>query len=308
MSFAYELKKEIAQHRPNLVHHKAALAYGLIRFAKYYSADHVALHTEHRFVARLYSTVIADLIQLHYSITTQEKLAGESQYVYVVRVDSAGDRARLLEYFGAPQAGLNAEFFAGEGDFGAFIAGAYLACGAFSDPNKGYHLEFSLTDSALAEQLAQVLAERGLAPKLSRRRGKTVLYYKESEQIEELLALMGASRSTMELMEVKIVKELRNKVNRVTNCETANITKTVAASLAQVEDIRYIFSHGGAQQLPEDLLRVAQLRLANPEYSLRELGEALGGEVSRSSVNRRLAKLAKIARHMREERGEELDG
>ena len=137
MSFAYELKKEIAQHRPNLVHHKAALAYGLIRFAKYYSADHVALHTEHRFVARLYSTVIADLIQLHYSITTQEKLAGESQYVYVVRVDSAGDRARLLEYFGAPQAGLNAEFFCRRGGFRRLYRRDLSGLRRFQRPQQG---------------------------------------------------------------------------------------------------------------------------------------------------------------------------
>lgn len=131
------------------------------------------------------------------------------------------------------------------------------------------------------------------------RRNDYLLYYKESENIEDLLTYLGAPKSSLELMEVKIVKELRNRVNRATNCETANISKTVNAALSQIEDIRLIEASGGIGSLDEELRELARLRLQNPDMSLRELGQALTSPISRSGVNHRLRRISEYAAELR---------
>ena len=131
------------------------------------------------------------------------------------------------------------------------------------------------------------------------RRNDYLLYYKESEQIEDLLTLIGAPRSALELMEVKIVKDLRNKVNRATNCETANITRTVNTAVEQIEDIRLIERSGGIGMLPEELQELARLRLSGADLSLRQLGEQLSPPISRSGVNHRLKRISEFAENLR---------
>jgi len=189
---------------------------------------------------------------------------------------------------------------ADDSDIAAFLSGAYLACGNITNPEKGYHLEFSVADDELAAQLESLINSRGIAAKLTKRRGINICYIKESEQIEDLLTLIGATNSTLELMEVKIYKNIRNKVNRVTNCETANIEKTVSASAAQIADINLIISTYGEQYLADDLLELAKIRLENPEMSLREIGENLSKPISRSGVNHRLKRIAEIAQDIKE--------
>ena len=127
------------------------------------------------------------------------------------------------------------------------------------------------------------------------RKGAQLLYLKESEQIEDMLTFMGATKASVHMMEIKIYKELRNKANRVTNCETANIDKTVNAATAQVEQIQWLLECRGWGGLPEELWELAQLRLDHPEMSLRELGEALSTPLSRSGVNHRLKRLTQLA-------------
>ena len=140
-------------------------------------------------------------------------------------------------------------------------------------------------------------------PKITVRRNDYILYYKESEHIEDLLTYIGAGKASLEMMEVKIVKELRNKVNRATNCETANITKVIDASMKQTQDIRLIAENGGLEALDEDLRELARLRMENPEMSLRELGENLSEKISRSGVNHRLKRIAQFAQEIRIKQG-----
>ena len=123
---------------------------------------------------------------------------------------------------------------------------------------------------------------------------------KESEQIEDFLTLIGAPVSSMKLMEVKVVKTVRNHVNRTTNCETANLNKTVSAAAAQLQDIRYILENAGLSYLDPDLRELAELRLQNPEMSLRELSQTLSAPISRSGVNHRLKRIGEAARRLRE--------
>lgn len=168
-----------------------------------------------------------------------------------------------------------------------------------TDPEKNYLLEFTVYRAGLVEPLAALLEQVVGMPKFQLRRDQAVLYYRESENIEDALTAAGAPKSAMELMEVKIVRDMRNKVNRVTNCETANIDKTVTASARQIADIEYLILSLGLEGLPEELREVAVKRMENPELSLRELLGTLSEPLSRSGLNHRLSRLSRMAEELR---------
>ena len=182
----------------------------------------------------------------------------------------------------------------------AFIRGAFLAVGSVSDPKKSYHFEIVCTAPEKARQLQELLASYDVDAKVVLRKRRYVVYIKEGSQIVELLGLMGAHISLMQLENVRIVKEMRNSVNRKVNCETANLNKTVSAAVRQAEDIRYIQEKIGLDKLPMDLEETARLRLEHTEASLKELGDMLSPKVGKSGVNHRLRKLSQIADDLRE--------
>ena len=175
--------------------------------------------------------------------------------------------------------------------FVATTDGTYLAGGGslFLVTNYGDYSTEAMPN------LTALLAECGLRAKLARRGGCHIVYFKESEQIEDCLTLIGATNASLELMGVKMVKNIRNNANRVANCETANIDKTVAAAAVQVEAVHKICRCGGLDKLPEELRELAALRLENPDMSLRELGEELDPPLSRSGVNHRLQRILAFA-------------
>jgi len=182
----------------------------------------------------------------------------------------------------------------------AFIRGAFLAAGSVSDPEKSYHFEIVCASEEKAVQLKELLNQYPIDAKIVVRKKHYVVYVKEGSQIVELLGLMGAHISLMELENVRIVKEMRNSVNRKVNCETANLNKTVSASVRQAEDIKYIDAVLGLQKLTGGLEEIARLRLEHPDASLKELGEMLTPKVGKSGVNHRLRKLSLIADTLRE--------
>ena len=182
----------------------------------------------------------------------------------------------------------------------AFIRGAFLAVGSVSDPEKSYHFEIVCIAPEKARQLQELLASYDVDAKVVLRKRHYVVYIKEGSQIVELLGLMGAHISLMQLENVRIVKEMRNSVNRKVNCETANLNKTVSAAVRQAEDIRYIQEKIGLDKLPMDLEETARLRLEHTEASLKELGDMLSPKVGKSGVNHRLRKLSQIADDLRE--------
>ena len=185
----------------------------------------------------------------------------------------------------------------------AFIRGAFLAAGSVSAPEKSYHFEIVCASQKKAEQLQELLLQYEIDAKTVLRKQHYVVYVKEGAQIVKLLGLMGAHVSLMQLENIRIVKEMRNSVNRKVNCETANLNKTVSASVRQVEDIRYIEQHKGLHELTEGLEEIARLRLEHPDASLNELGDMLSPQVGKSGVNHRLRKLSLIAEQLR--KGEE---
>jgi hypothetical protein len=176
-----------------------------------------------------------------------------------------------------------------------------MTCGSVSDPAKDYHLELVPPNDEKAIELLEFANSRGLAVKKSERKGQAFVYCKESEGVADFLTYIGAMRHSMKLMDIMILKEIRNNVNRAVNCESANIEKTTRAAGAQIRDIEFILARereSGKTILPEKLREVALTRLKNPEMPLGEIGEQLKIPLSKSGVNHRLMKISAIARGM----------
>ena len=181
----------------------------------------------------------------------------------------------------------------------AFLRGAFLSVGSMSNPEKAYHLEYVCVDTQQAAQLIDILLVYGIHAKTVVRKKYQVVYIKESEEIVELLNVIGAHISLMKLENLRIFKDMRNSINRRVNCETANITKTVKAATKQIADIQYIKEHYGFDNLKDNLRQVAELRLEYPDAALKELGEYLSPPVGKSGVNHRLRKLSELAEKLR---------
>lgn len=181
----------------------------------------------------------------------------------------------------------------------AFLRGTFLAVGSMSNPEKGYHLEYVCADAQQAAQIMDTLLAYGIRAKTVVRKKYQVVYIKESEEIVELLNVIGAHVSLMKLENLRIFKDMRNSINRKVNCETANISKTVHAATKQIADIQYIKEHYGFDNLKENLRQVAELRLEYPDAALKELGEYLSPPVGKSGVNHRLRKLSELAEKLR---------
>jgi DNA-binding protein WhiA len=181
-----------------------------------------------------------------------------------------------------------------------FIAGAFLACGNVTDPEKSYHAEFAVREGARGEALKALLDEH--LPGASFRKSGAAIYYKEHEQIEDLLTLMGAPKACLAMIDVEIMKSVRNSANRATNCETANLDKLVNAAAVRLSDIALVLKETGEENLPENLLEAARLRLENPEASIRELAAMAG--ISRSGLHHRLGRLSGMAEDLRRKAAE----
>ena len=186
----------------------------------------------------------------------------------------------------------------------SYLRGAFLAGGSISDPEKTYHLEITVHSMNLAAELSDLINRYKLNSKVIKRKGNFVVYLKEGENIVDFLNIIGAHSALMELENVRILKEMRNNVNRIVNCETANLGKTVNASVRQVENIKYIRDHIGFENLPENLCEIAELRLAYSDVNLKELGEMLSPTLGKSGVNHRLRRLDKLAEDFRNLKGE----
>ena len=233
------------------------------------------------------------------------RMAGEAKVPFTNR-QRLGKSGFLLDFtalsFDSSAESIDSSYVDGRDEnTGLFLRGAFLACGIVSDPNKEYHLEFSVGSSGKSAELRRLITESGMNIKGSTRKGKSLLYTKDSESISDILTFMGAMISSMEIMNAKIYKDLRNNVNRKVNCESANIEKTVSASRKQLDDIEYIEQRVGLGILAEELRTFAEIRRENIDLSLSEIGKMLG--ISRSGVYHRIKRISETADRLRE-RGE----
>jgi len=177
----------------------------------------------------------------------------------------------------------------------AVIRGAFLGGGSISDPNKGYHLEFTCNNSKYAQQLMKLINSFDLHAKYIQRKNNFIVYIKESEQIVTMLNIIGAHQTLLDMENIRIMKGMRNNVNRLVNCETANLSKTVEAAYRQIAAIEFIKNRVGLEKLSPRLKEVAELRLNNRDCSLKELGELLDPPIGKSGINHRLKKIEQIA-------------
>lgn len=180
----------------------------------------------------------------------------------------------------------------------AFLRGVFLCSGSVSNPEKGYHMEFVLSGEEFPKQVQATIKSFDIDAKITNRKKYTVVYIKEGEGIVNLLNVMGAFTSLMDLENLRILKEINNSINRQMNCDSANINKSVAAGRKQIADIMRIRDCMGFKDLPENLQEIAELRLVYPELSLKELGELLDPPIGKSGVNHRLRKLSEIAEQL----------
>jgi len=181
----------------------------------------------------------------------------------------------------------------------SFIRGMFLASGSISNPEKSYHFEIVCSTLQIAEQLKEVINSFSTEAKIVLRKNHYIVYIKDGTQIVEMLNIMGAHLALMDLENLRIVKEMRNSINRRVNCETANIGKTVSASVKQVEDIQFLMEISEFKKLPILLREIAEVRLDNPDATLVELGQKLTPAVGKSGVNHRLRKMCEIADRLR---------
>lgn len=278
----------------NLCCSKAEL-YGLLLFAKNFSIDGISLQTENIDVANKTDDLINDLFGI---VVTKNSVDRGSQKTYeVITVNKGKDIKKIFDSYShninEVALRINRANIENECCCSAFLRGVFLACGSVVDPEKDYHMEFVTPHLKLGNDLADFMIENGLKPKTVVRKGNFVVYFKDSSQIEDTLTFMGAVQNSLELMNIKCYKDLRNKVNRETNCETANIGKTVNAAVCQIDAINTLMARKDYDSISEELREIARVRLENPEDSLRELAEKIG--ISRSGVNHRLNKIVEMA-------------
>ncbi|NCC87728.1 MAG: DNA-binding protein WhiA [Clostridia bacterium] len=301
MSFSSKVKNELIEfeksRKEDLINYKDccthAQQYGLLLFCRGFSVSNINMQTENENIAKIYARTI-------------EQITGQVQPIkcsaagkYSVNVQGEKRRRKILEYFGHTGSEitlrLNRANIADECCYSAFLRGVFLACGTITSPSKDYHLEFVVTHFNLCKDLMKLIEEIDLNSKYVIRKGNHIAYFKDSESIEDILTHMGAVSSSLELMEIKIYKDVRNRVNRKTNFENANLSKTVDAAFMQVRAIELIKKEKGMSYLSDELRELAVLRFENPEMSLRELGQMLSVPLSRSGVNHRLKKITQMA-------------
>jgi DNA-binding protein WhiA len=313
MSFSSKLKEELSRQISPARHCQIAEMAAIISLCGkiMISEDDrytIKIHTENVAVARKYFTLLKKTFNISTDVSIRRNAYLNKNRTYTVTIREHEDAIRvlhavkLLDENGEVGENLNVVqnvVIQQSCCRRAFIRGAFLSSGSISDPEKFYHFEIVCATEEKAEQLKNIIATFDLEAKIVKRKRYYVAYIKEGNQIVDILNVMEAPITLMELENIRILKDMRNSVNRQVNCETANINKTVSAAVKQIEDIEYIRDTIGLDNLPENLREIARERLERPESTLKELGEALDPPVGKSGVNHRLRKLCDLAGRLR---------
>lgn len=266
--------------------------------------------TENPAIARFIFTLLKKHFDIHTRIMVKKSNSLKKNNLYMVYITEEMGVKDLLKKVGllkeensifALDYSIPKDVISDEKSRRAYIRGAFLGGGSVSNPEKTYHLEFVTHDNDYAKDLSKLINGYDLNSKVIKRKNSYIVYLKEGEQIVDLLNIIGAHAALLKLENVRIMKEMRNNVNRLVNCETANLSKTVNAAVRQVESIRIIQREIGLNRLPKNLRDIAELRLNYPDESLKELGEMLNPPVGKSGANHRLRRIEKIAEELKKE-------
>lgn len=311
MSFSADIKEELSRHLGSARHCQIAELAAITAFCGSVSVDDSGLFsmkisTENKIVARKYFTLLEKAFNINSCIPLCDNNIKKGS-AYTINLDNDKQVRKLLLAFKMLE---NEELIDRNGTVSsmliqtacckrAFIRGVFMAAGSISDPNKFYHFEVVCDTPAQACQVRDVMNTFDAEAKVIQRKKYYVVYVKEGTQIADLLKVMEAGVSLMAFENIRIVKEMRNSVNRQVNCETANLNKTVSAAVRQIQDIECIRDTIGLSGLNPGLRDVAEARLENPDMNLKDLGQLLSPPVGKSGVNHRLRKLSEIAESLR---------
>ncbi|HDU1018804.1 TPA: DNA-binding protein WhiA [Listeria monocytogenes] len=308
MSFASETKKELTHMDVSDSDAKVELAAfirmnGAISFSNQLVIMDV--QTENAAIARRMYQLLKDLYEVPIELLVRRKMKLKKNNVYIVRLKS-GTRGiledlRILEPSMTFTKSIDRGFVKKRSAKRAYLRGAFLASGSVNNPEtSSYHLEIFSVYEEHNEAICALMNQFDLNARTLERKNGFITYLKEAEKITEFLSIIGATSALLHFEDVRIMRDMRNSVNRLVNCETANLNKTINAAVRQIDNIKYIQSTVGLEALPERLREIAALRIANEDVTLKELGEMLTtGQVSKSGINHRLRKLDQIAERLR---------
>ena len=263
---------------------------------------YINIPNENAAVARKVFSLVRDLFGVQPEVLVQRKNKLRKNNIYLVRIPPQELTREILSTLGLVDDGgrlqekVKKEFFRKECCRRSYLRGAFLGGGSVNRPSATYHLEIITSNESHAHDLRRLFRRFKLDAKINKRKNWYVIYLKESDQIAACLGLMGAHEALLDFENKRIMKGMKNQVNRLVNCETANLNKTVNASVQQLESISRIRTAIGLDKLPPPLRQVAEARINNPDASLRELGEMLDPRVGKSGVSHRLRKIEEIAR------------
>ena len=316
MSFSGKVREELAGNISSARHCRIAELTAFIGMCGTIAVNSfdqysIKIHSENFLVARKVFTLIEKTFNIRVDVSIRRNIKRQNA-TYSVVVRQHEDAVRILQ--AVKMIGGNADYISDIRPFSplvlqqtccrrAFLRGAFQASGSMSDPSKSYHFEIVCDSQAAAGQIQEIMDGFGLDAKIVQRKKAYVVYLKEGSRIVDVLNVMEAHVALMELENVRILKEMRNTVNRKVNCETANINKTVSAAVKQVEDITYLRDTVGFEHLPDNLAEAALARLEHPDATLKELGETLDPPVGKSGINHRLRRLSEMAEKVKQERG-----
>ena len=296
MSFCSKAKAELCKIPISKICCAVAESYGVLLFCNTFSPTSIRIVTESRDFAQRLPKLFQKAFSLKFDQTPETE-----QGKQIFTMDDPRKLHRIYDVFGleaATTVALQVNLGILEEDCCrvAFLRGAFMAGGSVTDPEKRYHLELATSHLRVSREVKHLMEEVGFAPKCVTRAGSHVLYFKQSDQIEDFLTTLGAPVCAMGIMEAKVEKDLRNGVNRRVNCETANLSKAVDAAQEQLAAIRRLKERGLYEELPQKLKETAQLRQDHPEATLLELSQMQDPPVSKSAINHRMRKLMELSR------------
>jgi len=317
LSFSSKVKREISEHFGNGRHCDIAELSAFVnmygQFREFGGKFCLKIQTDNLEVAKKAFTLLQKTFNMNIEISLKSNGKKRSNKVYILLVRGDEEVQRILRATGILLKENDVDLIEKKiyptivGSIccrRAYIRAAFISTGSVNNPEKNYHLEFVLPTEVLGVQLRDLINTFELDAKMVVRKSNYIVYLKEGEQIVDLLNIVGAHVALMDLENVRIVKEMRNDINRKVNCEAANLSKVVGAAVKQIEDIAYIDETIGLHNLPEQLEEIAHLRLEYSDISLKELGSYLAEPVGKSGVNHRLRKISNIAELLREGKGE----
>ncbi|ETA74743.1 DNA-binding protein WhiA [Ligilactobacillus equi] len=309
MSYASEVKKELTTLEVHFGNAKAELM-ALIRMNGSLSIvnHHFVLNvqTENAAIARRIYQLLKQFYSVESELLVRRKMKLKKNNFYIVRLKTGSDYVLkdldILDMFQIKET-VPMEFLDDDAKVRSYLRGAFLAAGSVNNPETSrYHLEIYSLYEDHNDTICQMMNNYGLNARKAARRSGYITYLKEAEKIADFLSLIGATNAMLKLEDVRIVRDMRNSVNRIVNCETANMNKIADAAKRQIDNIVYIDENIGLEKLPEKLQAVAKARISHPEVSLKELGNFVeGGPISKSGVNHRLRKLNEYAQKLRED-------